>query len=70
MKKNKLSPKVAQLALEVGGSHYPEVGGQLLQKFADAMISEFLSTLEDIKTQDNKNTIEQAKKTLIEKFNC
>lgn len=26
------NPKFQQIALEVGGSHYPEVGGDLLEK--------------------------------------
>lgn len=26
------NPKFYQIALEVGGSHYPEVGGQLLEQ--------------------------------------
>jgi hypothetical protein len=68
MSQNKLSHKVAQLALKVGGSHYPEVGGQLLQKFADSMLIEFDQILEQVKTKDNTSTINQIKQLLTEQF--
>lgn len=29
---------IKQIALEAGGSHYPVVGGELLQKFADLVV--------------------------------
>lgn len=32
--------KIYDIALAVGGSHYPGVGGELLQKFAEAIIKE------------------------------
>lgn len=40
MKKQKLSPKFHEMALAVGGSHYPEVGGELLQKFGEMVVRE------------------------------
>lgn len=36
----KLSPKFFDIALQVGGSHYPEVGGELLQKFGEEIVKE------------------------------
>ena len=36
----------AKIALEVGGSHYPEVGGELLEKFADLLLKEVIKTVE------------------------
>jgi len=35
-----------RIALEVGGSHYPEVGGDLLEKFAEALVKECIDTVE------------------------
>jgi hypothetical protein len=35
-----------EIALQAGGSHYPEVGGELLEKFADLLIKECLATIE------------------------
>jgi hypothetical protein len=32
--------KFIELALEAGGSHYPETGGQLLEKFAELVVRE------------------------------
>ena len=34
------NPKFYQIALEVGGSHYPEVGGELLEKFATELVKQ------------------------------
>lgn len=33
-----MHPRIKELALQAGGSHYPEVGGELLQKFAELLI--------------------------------
>jgi len=43
MKKQKLSPKFHEMALAVGGSHYPEVGGELLQKFGEMVVRECIN---------------------------
>lgn len=32
--------KIKQLALEAGGSTYPEVGGKILERFAELMLEE------------------------------
>jgi hypothetical protein len=34
----KLSKEFAEIALQVGGSHYPDVGGDLLQKFGEELV--------------------------------
>lgn len=34
------NPKFIELALEAGGSHYPEVGGAMLEQFAELLIRE------------------------------
>lgn len=36
----KLRPSFTRLALAVGGSHYPEVGGQLLDQFGQSLLTE------------------------------
>jgi hypothetical protein len=38
--------KVFDIALAVGGSHYPGVGGELLEKFAMAVIEECITVLD------------------------
>ena len=35
-----------EIALQAGGSHYPEVGGELLGKFADLLLKEVIKTVE------------------------
>jgi hypothetical protein len=47
MKKQKLIPKFHEFALQTGGSHYPEVGGELLQKFGEMVVNECCQKLED-----------------------
>ena len=36
----KLNEKFSEIALQVGGSHYPEVGGYLLQQFGEQVVKE------------------------------
>lgn len=38
--------KIKEIALQAGGSHYPEVGGELLQKFADLVVAECIDAIE------------------------
>ena len=38
--KYKLGSRFHDIALQVGGSHYPEVGGELLQKFGEEIVKE------------------------------
>ena len=42
-----MNEKIKELALQVGGSHYPEVGGELLQKFAESIIKECINSVND-----------------------
>ena len=35
-----MNEKIKELALQAGGSHYPEVGGKTLEKFAELLIKE------------------------------
>jgi hypothetical protein len=42
-----MKKKIKELALEAGGSTYPEVGGKILERFAELMISECISAVEN-----------------------
>jgi hypothetical protein len=35
-----MHPKIKEIALQTGGSHYPDVGGELLEKFAHLIVQE------------------------------
>ena len=39
--------KFHDIALQVGGSHYPDVGGELLEKFAEAIVQECVAIAND-----------------------
>lgn len=38
--------RIRELALQAGGSHYPEVGGETLQLFAELLINECLYAID------------------------
>ncbi len=40
LKRLMMNPKIKELALQAGGSHYPDVGGETLEKFAELIIEE------------------------------
>lgn len=42
-----MKTKIKELALQAGGSHYPDVGGDLLQKFADLMLAECIEVVKN-----------------------
>ena len=43
-----MNEQIKQLALAAGGSHYPDVGGRILEKFAELLIQECAQLAEDI----------------------
>ena len=43
-----MNEQIKQLALAAGGSHYPDVGGRTLEKFAELLIQECAQLAEDI----------------------
>jgi len=43
-----MNERIRQLALAAGGSHYPDVGGRTLEKFAELLIRECAQLAEDI----------------------
>lgn len=38
---------IKQLALQAGGSHYPDVGGKTLEKFAELIIEECMNQVRE-----------------------
>lgn len=66
-----------EIALQAGGSHYPEVGGDLLNKFADLLLKEVLIAIDNTDrthayTTFDKSmidgTIEKCKKSIRNTF--
>lgn len=45
-----MKTKIKELALQAGGSFYPDVGGDLLQTFADLMLAECIKVVENTPT--------------------
>jgi hypothetical protein len=45
-----MKEKIKELALQAGGSHYPEVGGDILELFADLLIKDILQEVDDANT--------------------
>ena len=41
-----MNEKIKELALQAGGSHYPDVGGKTLEKFAELIVQECLEKIE------------------------
>lgn len=77
MEFEKMKEKIKEIALQAGGSHYPEVGGDLLQKFADLLLAEVIVVVESTPKhcafttfQENivKCTIEKSVETLKTHF--
>lgn len=63
MKKQKLSPKLFDIALNVGGAHYPEVGGDLLQKFGEQVVKECCQMMLELEAKYPANlTVREIKK--------
>jgi hypothetical protein len=72
--KNKL---FHDIALAVGGSHYPNVGGELLEQFGREVVAECIKAIDNtnkqlVYTTFDKDrfdhTIDQAKKAIEERF--
>lgn len=45
MEVKKMNEKIKEIVLQAGGSHYPEVGGELLQQFARLLINECIESV-------------------------
>ena len=48
--------RIHDLALQAGGSHYPDVGGKTLEKFAELIVRECILTIQMGITRDGPNT--------------
>jgi hypothetical protein len=42
-----MNEKIKELALQAGGSHYPDVGGKTLEKFAELLIQECMNQVRE-----------------------
>ncbi len=47
----KMNEKIKELALQAGGSHYPDVGGKTLEKFAELIIRECAAQVDNVYKQ-------------------
>lgn len=72
-----MNKKIHQIALQTGGSHYPNVGGELLEQFARKIINECIvavqntnkhhaATSYDISTVEA--TIEKSVAAILDRF--
>jgi hypothetical protein len=48
-----------EIALQAGGSHYPEVGGATLEKFAELLIEACIEAVENTGTQHAFTTFDK-----------
>jgi hypothetical protein len=56
MEVKKMNEKIKEIALQAGGSHYPEVGGELLQEFARLLINECIESVNSADTRQLTHT--------------
>lgn len=47
-----MNERITELALDAGGSHYPEVGGKTLERFAELLVRETIAVLMDCEDQE------------------
>jgi hypothetical protein len=46
-----MNKQIKELALQAGGSHYPDVNSQQLEKFAELLINECCKIMIDLETK-------------------
>ena len=72
-----MNDKLKEIALQAGGSHYPDVGGVTLEKFARLLIAECIDAVKNTPTTAAyttfdldvvKNTIAKSVKSIEERF--
>ena len=72
-----MNSKIKEIALQVGGSHYPNVGGELLEQFARKVIDECIVAVQNTNrhhaatTYDLANveaTIEKSVASILDRF--
>ena len=54
-----MKQKIHNLALQAGGSHYPTVGGDNLQKFAELLIEECIQVIKDTPLHCTNTTFQE-----------
>ena len=70
-----MKQKIYEIALQAGGSHYPGVGGDTLQKFADLMLEECIDAVNktDVRsityTNFDKDRVDHIKAAAIKSIN-
>lgn len=47
-----MKQKFKEIALQVGGSHYPDVGGDLLEKFGEMIVAECTKAVQSTDLRD------------------
>ena len=52
--------KFKEIALQAGGSHYPDVGGATLDKFADLLIEACINAVENTNTHHAFTTFDKS----------
>jgi hypothetical protein len=58
-----MNKQIRELALQAGGSHYPDVNSQQLEKFAELLINECCKIMIDLETKYPANlTVKEIKK--------
>jgi hypothetical protein len=57
---NKMNDKLKEIALHAGGSHYPVVGGETLEKFARLLIAECIDAVKNTPTTAAFTTFDKA----------
>lgn len=66
-----------RIALEAGGSHYPDVGGKTLEKFAELIVHECVEAVKETDTRHGYttfdhgqivSTIEKSVESILRKF--
>lgn len=70
-----MKQKIKEIALQAGGSHYPDVGGELLQQFADLLLAECIDAVNnaDVRsityTTFDKDRSDAIKKLVVKSIN-
>jgi len=53
-----MNKKIYQIALQTGGSHYPNVGGELLEQFARKIVDECIVAVQNTDTHHAATTFD------------
>lgn len=59
------NPKFFELALQTGGSHYPDVGGKLLEQYSVNLLNQILQMCQDHPTWSGRAIGEHIKQEFM-----